>query len=225
MANKKKLSSKEEADYKEKRKEYNKKYYQEKKQKEIDKINKMSVNELEIYNEQLEKNRAILNNKKQQNKDQTIEQRNKRNSRQNKDRTNWTTEQLINRQEYNSQHYNNRKNNQINKVLDIDELIQEFNESINQPLDKVCIMCRRIYYEEQVNLKYTITQRHLQLIETMYNKSTILPNEKVICCFTCIEYLKRNKLPNIYFENQLYPGDIPEQLEVLTDIELSLISK
>jgi hypothetical protein len=214
---KNKKTSQEIDEAKKKRKEYNRQYYLEKKKKEVENIQEMSLQELELYNEQLEKNRTKLNEK---NKNKTREQRDLRNAKQKERRAKMTREDIEQRSQYNAQQYIKSKN----QPTDLDKLIDEFNNSINQPLDKVCIMCRRVYYEDQVNLNYMLTNRHLQLIESMYEKLLIKPNQKVICCFTCIEYLKKNKLPNIYFDNQLYPGDIPEQLEILTEIELTLIS-
>lgn len=217
---KKKKNTQENEEAKQKKKEYNRKYYLEKKKKDLDNINQMSLNELEQYNTQLEKNRLLQNEKRKIiNQNKTKEQRDIRNAKQKESRAQMNTDQIEARNQYNSQNYLKRKNNS-----NLDKLIEEFNLSINQPLDKVCVICRRVYFEDQVNLKYTLTTRHLQLIESMYEKSVIEPNQKVVCCYTCLNYLKKNKLPNIYFENQLYPGDIPEQLDILTDIELSLIS-
>ena len=44
-------------------------------------------------------------------------------------------------------------------------------------------------------------------------------------CHTCVRSIKLKRLPSISFFNELYPGDIPNELAKLTEIELSLISQ
>ena len=47
---------------------------------------------------------------------------------------------------------------------------------------------------------------------------------QIKACHCCANNLKINKLPRMAYFNQLQPGDIPEELQSLTDIEISLIS-
>ena len=44
-------------------------------------------------------------------------------------------------------------------------------------------------------------------------------------CHTCAYYLKLNKLPSISILNDMYPGEIPQELAALNDVEISLISQ
>jgi len=176
----------------------------------------MTPSEIESNNikkNQSKKDKCQVNKTRYDQKKETI----------NKNRRNKYAELNDEEKSSNNQHRRERyreSKSQTNESLD--KLIVEFNQSINEPLDKICAICRRIYYVDQVRLNYLLSARHIGLISTMYN--TTLNDNKIICCHTCIDNLRNNKLPNIFYENQLYPGDIPAELEALTDLEISLIS-
>lgn len=119
--------------------------------------------------------------------------------------------------QHKKEYYNNKK------TQDDANLEQMFFDSINQQCDKLCAICKRIFYNDQVQLNYTLSPRHIQLITSMYGNEFEVHN-KIIACFTCLNHLRSNKLPNIMYLNQLYPGDIPNELQILTDVEISLIS-
>jgi len=97
----------------------------------------------------------------------------------------------------------------------------EYFKSINELPNITCNICRRDWYPDQTNL-VKLTEKHIKLLQAVSDKYADI--QSIVLCKTCHQNLSSNKMPNIFHENMLNPGDIPEELAQLTDIEISLIS-
>ena len=97
-------------------------------------------------------------------------------------------------------------------------------EEINQVQDNECEICSRISYKDGVS-NFKLKNSHIDLFKELDENFKYNEETTIIACHCCIANLRNNKIPCISLSNLLYPGDIPNELEILSDIELTLISK
>jgi hypothetical protein len=118
-------------------------------------------------------------------------------------------------------------NVQTNNLHDISEL---FKNAIKDVKFYVCYCCTRNCFIEGIakGKNSDIKNIYESFISNSKKNLSFYENyieENYYFCHTCFGFLKRNKLPSISILNELYPGDIPNEISTLTDIELGLISQ
>ena len=112
-------------------------------------------------------------------------------------------------------------NNQTRKrLLFINNLINEFNQTIFSMPSFECVVCRRIFYRDQISfLKVSAKIKSL-----FVNLNQELENE-ILVCQTCRASVMMNKVPAYAFANSMDTGVLPDVISSLNDIETNLISR
>lgn len=100
-------------------------------------------------------------------------------------------------------------------------LKDKFHVTINESPTNLCVICHRFMYPNGIGLvQSTGILRNLCISKEIHIKSW-----PIMCCTTCIKWLGNGKIPSYAFCNLMDPGDIPDELNDLTDVELRLISR
>jgi hypothetical protein len=144
------------------------------------------------------------------------------------DRANMTQEGRINLREKD-------RNRKIKEVT-----INSFLDKIKESCSEICYCCARLFYKEGIR-KIDATKFESRLQTKDFYETILISNNgslyksvlqdisqscQIKLCHTCYYHLiEKGNLPCLCLSNSLYPGDIPVELEVLSDIELSLVSQ
>ena len=109
-------------------------------------------------------------------------------------------------------------------------------KKINEICTTECDSCGRLYYKESLTSKKR-DKLDLEIFEKLtttsnqFNKelNEFLNKKELLLCKTCLKSLKstykKRKIPVYSKFNKLYPCDIPEELNALSEMELSIISR
>lgn len=123
---------------------------------------------------------------------------------------------------------NNRDINYLKNKNDLS--VQKYFDEINEICENECSICLRLFYSDGIK-NISINQKIIDILkslkqETKGTKYPVLfkPSQLVPMCHTCSKSIKTNKMPKQSIYNSMFPGEIPYQLQLLTDIELALIS-
>lgn len=117
-----------------------------------------------------------------------------------------------------------RKNDRRRELYQLKTNSKEnYFENINKLPDQTCEICARMLYPDGV-VQLNITDPIKRILLDADPDLDLSDTNKVTACHTCNASLKNSKLPPMAICNKLNPGEIPHELDVLTDIELSLIS-
>lgn len=97
---------------------------------------------------------------------------------------------------------------------------EDFNRTVNSFAEYSCEICQKQCYKSQViNHRLTTIKEYLPL--------SLAFKEKVLVCHRCDSHLKssKNQAPSKAYWNNLLPGDVPEEIVVLTDPEKRLLQR
>jgi len=101
-----------------------------------------------------------------------------------------------------------------------DKITQKYFDKINQQADTMCEICCRLLYSD-VTVKRNKTMKIAKLTKEMgFDTANTFD-----CCRTCSKALSDGKIPAFSLYNELDPGEIPDELNSLTEMETRLISR
>ncbi|KAG5685123.1 hypothetical protein PVAND_014319 [Polypedilum vanderplanki] len=97
---------------------------------------------------------------------------------------------------------------------------EEFNKTINTFCDKNCDICEKKCYPDQVANYQNVTPK-------LYLPTELIEKEVLTVCHRCHTHLKSSKTqcPSKAYWNNMRPGDIPDEIKVLTKAERRLLSR